>query len=62
MLLSEGGYDTSRLILFEFDLDKCQFNPIQESKLNEKLFGEGIAVVGDMVYQLTYKSPKILQW
>ena len=47
-----GNYGTSYLRKVELETGKV----VKERILDNKLFGEGITVLGDRIYQLTYKS------
>ncbi|PTN08918.1 glutaminyl-peptide cyclotransferase [Mangrovibacterium marinum] len=42
--------------IYRFDLQSGKI--LQEFKMEEKYFGEGITIVGDKIYQLTYKAQK----
>jgi glutamine cyclotransferase len=52
LLESTGGYGDSTLRQVELDTGKT----IHSVQLDERLFGEGITVFNDRVYQLTWKS------
>lgn len=51
---STGGYGSSKLLCYALGAKK----PDKVYKLDKSYFGEGLALVGDTLYQLTYKSRK----
>lgn len=53
---STGGYGASKLVRYALGSHK----PDRLHELDKKYFGEGIALLGDTLYQLTYKSRKVL--
>lgn len=53
---STGGKGVSKLV--RYALNAAQ--PDAEAELGKNYFGEGIALVGDSIYQLTYKNRKVL--
>ncbi len=53
---STGGKGKSKLVRYALNATR----PEAEAKLSKKYFGEGIALVGDSIYQLTYESRKVL--
>lgn len=58
-LIESGGlYGESVLVKMEYPSLKI----ITKQKLDKKLFGEGVAICGDKVFQLTYYERKILQY
>lgn len=52
--LYEGTGNYGESMLFKLDLDKNEI--IQSINLSEDLFGEGITIMGDKIYQLTWRS------
>ena len=52
ILESMGQYGQSRLVQFEPETGKV----LKEVKMDPKYFGEGITVLHDTIYQLTYKE------
>ncbi len=56
LYVSTGGYGTSRLLRYHFkngQLDTGQ-------QLNPDLFGEGVTVFGELIYQLTWRARAVL--
>jgi len=49
---STGGYGQSFLLKYKFNSGKL----IKSYKLPRRYFGEGITIIGDKIYQLTYRS------
>lgn len=49
---STGNYGTSHLLKVDLKTGK----PLKDLKLDDKYFGEGIAIVNDTIYQLTYRE------
>jgi glutamine cyclotransferase len=49
---STGNYGKSKLVKMELKTGK----PIKEISLDEKYFGEGLTVLDDTIYQMTYKE------
>jgi glutamine cyclotransferase len=47
---STGNYKNSKLLKIDINTGK----PLMEAKLEDKYFGEGIAIIKDTIYQLTY--------
>ena len=56
LLESTGNYGKSKLVQFEPKTSKI----IKEVKLDDKYFGEGLTVLNDTLYQLTYKEEVVL--
>ncbi len=56
LYVSSGLYGKSRLQRFDFASGK----PDTERKLNPRLFAEGISVLGDRLYQLTWRARLLL--
>lgn len=52
LLESAGNYGSSRLVQYEPETGKV----LKQIKLEDKYFGEGITVLHDTLYQLTYKE------
>lgn len=44
------------------DFDSCDIQIVQSEPLDDALFGEGATVVGDKVYQLTWRENQIVEW
>lgn len=49
---STGNYGVSKLVKIDLKTGK----PVKELTLNEKYFGEGLTVLNDTIYQMTYKE------
>jgi len=56
LLESTGNYGPSKLV----KLDPATNKLVQQVELDEKYFGEGITVLHDTLYQLTYKEHTVL--
>lgn len=56
LLESTGNYGNSKLV----ETDPASGKVIKELKLDNKYFGEGITVLHDTLYQLTYKENVVL--
>lgn len=56
LLESTGNYGQSKLVQFEPKTGKV----LKEVKLDDKYFGEGLTVLNDTLYQLTYKEELVL--
>jgi glutamine cyclotransferase len=56
LLESAGNYNTSKLVEYDLKTGKV----IKQQPLDNKYFGEGITVVHDTLYQLTYREHTIL--
>ncbi|MCB1703114.1 MAG: glutaminyl-peptide cyclotransferase [Pseudomonadales bacterium] len=56
LYVSSGGYGTSRLQSFDFANGKL----LLERRLNPRLFAEGLTVVGERLYQLTWRARMLL--
>jgi len=54
--LYEGTGEVGKSNLYKTDLKTGK--PVQVKKLNEKYFGEGITILNDKIYQLTYHAQK----
>ena len=59
LFVSSGQYGRSALATLAYDIDSCQFNEIFKKPLNFSIFGEGIAIVDNKLYQLQYKSQNV---
>lgn len=58
LYVGTGGYGSSRLLRYHFEdgsLDKS-------TRLSRDLFGEGVTVLGDTVYQLTWRNGVMLTY
>ncbi|MBM3411993.1 MAG: glutaminyl-peptide cyclotransferase [Bacteroidetes bacterium] len=53
-----GQYGSSRLLLTNLTTGKI----IKAIKLDEKFFGEGITILRDTIYQLTWREKKVFQY
>jgi glutamine cyclotransferase len=49
---STGNYGESKLVKLDLKTGK----PLKELSLNEKYFGEGLTVLNDTIYQMTYRE------
>ena len=49
---STGNYGVSKLVKIDLKTGR----PVKELTLNEKYFGEGLTVLNDTIYQMTYKE------
>ncbi|MCY7421534.1 MAG: glutaminyl-peptide cyclotransferase [Chitinophagaceae bacterium] len=49
---STGNYGVSKLVQIDLKTGK----PVKELSLNEKYFGEGLTVLNDTIYQMTYRE------
>ncbi len=56
LYVSTGNYGESRLLRYNFDNGELE----QERKLNRRFFAEGVTVLGDKVYQLTWRNRGML--
>lgn len=56
LYLSSGGYGKSTLQRFDFSSGELEL----ERKLDPRLFAEGLTVLGDRVYQLTWQARLLL--
>lgn len=54
--LYEGTGETGKSHLYQIDLRTGK--PLKSIKINDKYFGEGITILNDKIYQLTYKAQK----
>lgn len=58
LYMSTGNYGQSRLLRFDLVSGELQV----ERRLNPRLFGEGLTVLGDRIYQLTWKERMLLEF
>ena len=58
LYLSAGQYGKSRLLRYDLDSGEVQI----ERRLNPMLFAEGITLLGDRLYQLTWKRRMLLEF
>ena len=58
LYVSTGMYGQSRLLRYNLDSGERQV----ELRLNQRLWGEGLTVLGDRVYQLTYRAGMLLEF
>jgi glutamine cyclotransferase len=58
LYMSTGLYGESRLLRFDLATGALQV----ERRLNPQLFGEGLTLVGDRIYQLTWKRRMLLEF
>jgi glutamine cyclotransferase len=56
LYVSAGNYGESRLLRYKFADGQLE----QTKRLNPKLFAEGLTVLGDKVYQLTWRNQMML--
>lgn len=56
LYVSTGGYGNSRLLQYRFDTGEL----LHEKRLAATLFGEGLTVLGNRVYQLTWRARRLL--
>ncbi len=56
LYLSTGNYGQSALLRFDFDSGAVEVN----RHLNPRLFGEGLTLLGDHAYQLTWREGMVL--
>ena len=54
--MSSGKYVLSKLVLIEFDFESCSFTETFSKDVDSELFAEGVTIVDDKAYQLTYKN------
>tara|TARA_Y100000310_G_scaffold342656_1_gene446798 strand:- start:308 stop:1156 length:849 start_codon:yes stop_codon:yes gene_type:complete len=54
-----GLYGKSELIRYRFNREAGALNPIWRKALAADEFGEGIAMLGDVLYQLTWKEGRV---
>ena len=57
-----GLYGQSKLIKNKFDTQGGVLTPEHEVALSRNDFGEGIAVIGNMLYQLTWKEGQVYRY
>ena len=62
MLISGGMYSRSSLAVLSFSFDDCDVQIDFKEELGDEFFGEGISVVNDAVYQLTWLEDTIIEW
>ena len=58
LYLSAGKYGKSRLVRYDLDTGELQV----ERRLNPALFAEGITLLGDRLYQLTWKRRMFIEF
>lgn len=56
LYVSTGGYGESRLLRYDFATGKLK----DGVRLNPRLFGEGLVVVADQIFQLTWRARAML--
>lgn len=56
LYVSTGNYGQSHLLRYSFP----QGELLQSRKLHARIFAEGVTVLGDSIYQLTWKNRKLL--
>ena len=57
-----GLYGQSELIRYRFNREAGGLNPIWRKPLAADEFGEGIAMLGDVLYQLTWKEGRVRRY
>ena len=62
LILSSGKYVLSKLVLIDFDFESCSFTETFSKDVDSELFAEGVTIVDDKAYQLTYKNNLYLKW
>lgn len=60
--LSSGWYKASRVSIFKFDFQTCSFFETFKQFVDEKYFVEGLTIVKDKIYQLTWREGRIHIW
>ncbi|MBR9814141.1 glutaminyl-peptide cyclotransferase [bacterium] len=58
LIESTGGYGQSRLI----ETERWTGTPIRSYEIGDEYFGEGITVLGDLLYMLTWKRGDVLRF
>ncbi|MFV0478624.1 MAG: glutaminyl-peptide cyclotransferase [Parahaliea sp.] len=58
LYVSSGGYGESRLLRYSMDSGTLQAS----QTLNPRLFAEGLTVVDDLIYQLTWRARLLIVW
>lgn len=58
LIESTGGYGQSRLV----EVERWTGAPLRSRKIDDRYFGEGIAVLGDTLYMLTWKRGAVLRF
>ncbi len=56
LFVGTGGYGQSRLLQYRFTDGEL----LAEQRLHPRLFGEGITVLGEHIYQLTWRARRLL--
>ena len=56
LYVSSGGWGKSRLLRYDFDSEQLEV----ERRIDPRLFGEGLTILGDRLYLLTWKSRNLL--
>lgn len=59
-MISSGRYSKSEIVLVQFSMDTCDLKTVFTKEMSKKYFAEGITVVDNKVYQLTYKENEVL--
>lgn len=58
LIESTGGFGQSRLV----EVERWTGTPLRTHRLGEDYFGEGIAVLGDTLFMLTWKNGEVLRF
>ena len=58
LYVSTGLYGQSRLMRYDFASGEL----LQQRRLNARLFAEGVTVLDDKIYQLTWRNRMLLEW
>lgn len=56
LYVSTGGYGSSRLLQYRFP----DGDLVMQQQLHPRLFGEGLTVLGERIYQLTWRARRLL--
>lgn len=62
LLISGGQTGRSQLAVLSFSFDKCEVEVVHKTDLPRELYGEGISLIGDKAYELTWRNKKIIEW
>lgn len=62
LLISGGQTGRSQLAVISFSFEKCEVEVVHSTDLPKELYGEGISMIGDKAYELTWRNKKIIEW